>query len=271
MNAKRIVFVAILLLGAVVAFSQSLLDDPGYRALIDEVNDLKAQAQQAIEDGRYGAAVELSQQAEAKAREAEQYAENRVLAYRANGWINRARERMAVVKTWDVENRYPEEYALATGHLEDAESYFRAGQWSQTINAARLMMSALEDVSRPPLVVEQPEPEPEPAAEPEPEPEPEPQVEPAPEPKPEPAAVTEPVLPRYYVVRLIPERRDCFWRIAEYDFVYDDPWKWPILYQANKSKIPDIDNPDWIEPGTIIEIPSIAGERREGTWDPDAQ
>jgi nucleoid-associated protein YgaU len=229
------------------------------------VNDLKAQAQAAIDDGRYGDAVELSQQADAKAQEAEQYAEQRVLAYRANGWINRARERMAVVKTWDVEDRYPQEYALATGHLEDAEAYFSAGQWSDTINAARLMMSALEDVTRPPLVVQQPEPEPETQAEPEPEP----QVEPSP--ALQPVTVAGPVLPRYYIVRLIPDRRDCFWRIAEYDFVYGDPWKWPILYQANKSKIPDIDNPDLIEPGTVIEIPSIAGERREGTWDPDAQ
>ena len=77
-----------------------------------------------------------------------------------------------------------------------------------------------------------------------------------------------PALPRYYVVRLITDRRDCFWRIAEYDFVYGDPWQWRVLYEANRDKIPDSDNPDWIEPGTILEIPSIAGEHREGTWDP---
>ena len=270
MRRRRIALVAVLLVVSAALFAQSLLDDPGYRALIDQVNDLKAQAQAAIDDGRYAAAVELSQQAEAKAREAEEYAEQRVLAYRANGWVNRARERMAIVKTWDVENRYPAEYALATGHLEDAEAFFAARQWSQTINAARLMMSALENVGRPPLVVTQPEREPEPAPQPQPEPEPEPQPEPAPQPEPV-VVETEPVLPRYYVVRLIPERRDCFWRIAEYEFVYGDPWKWPILYQANKSRIPDPDNPDWIEPGMIIEIPSIAGERRAGTWDPDAQ
>ena len=70
------------------------------------------------------------------------------------------------------------------------------------------------------------------------------------------------------MVRLIPERRDCFWRIAEYDFVYGDPWLWRVLYEANKHKLPDPNNPDWMEPGMIIEIPSIAGELRDGTWDP---
>ena len=128
MNRKRSLFVVVLLLAALALSAQSLLDDPGYRALIDEVNELKDQAQEAIEAGRYGEAVELSRQAEAKAEEAEEYAEQRVLAYRANGWMNRARERMSVVESWNAQERFPEEYALATGHLEDAEAAFAAGQ-----------------------------------------------------------------------------------------------------------------------------------------------
>jgi len=72
--------------------------------------------------------------------------------------------------------------------------------------------------------------------------------------------------PAFYTVRLIPEARDCFWRIAEYPFIYGDPWKWKILYEANKDKIPQPDNPDLIEPGIVLTIPSIAGEIRSGTW-----
>ncbi len=72
--------------------------------------------------------------------------------------------------------------------------------------------------------------------------------------------------PATYVVRLIPEARDCFWRIAEYPFIYGDPWKWKILYEANKDKIPDPNNPDLIEVGNVLTIPSIAGEIRSGTW-----
>jgi hypothetical protein len=77
-----------------------------------------------------------------------------------------------------------------------------------------------------------------------------------------------PVLPEFYTVRLLPDRRDCFWRIAEYDFVYGDPWKWKLLYEENKALIPDPKNPDLIQPGTRIRIPSAAGEKRSGEWQP---
>ncbi len=57
-----------------------------------------------------------------------------------------------------------------------------------------------------------------------------------------------------YKVRLIPHRRDCLWRIAEYKFIYGNPWKWPIIYKANKDKIKD---PDLIYPGQIFDIPEL--------------
>jgi nucleoid-associated protein YgaU len=75
-------------------------------------------------------------------------------------------------------------------------------------------------------------------------------------------------LPRYYAVRLIPERRDCLWRIAEYPFVYGDPWKWRLLYDANKAALVNPNDPDLVLPGQILEIPSLRGEFRSGTWDP---
>lgn len=75
-------------------------------------------------------------------------------------------------------------------------------------------------------------------------------------------------LPRYYTVRLIPERRDCLWRIAEYPFVYGDPWQWRMLYDANKTIFENPNDPDLILPGQVLEIPSIRGETRSGTWDP---
>ena len=59
---------------------------------------------------------------------------------------------------------------------------------------------------------------------------------------------------KYYVVRLIPKKRDCLWRIAEYDYIYDDPFKWKILYKANKSIIR---NPDIIYPGQKLVIPPL--------------
>ncbi|KPJ83123.1 MAG: hypothetical protein AMS17_18010 [Spirochaetes bacterium DG_61] len=76
-------------------------------------------------------------------------------------------------------------------------------------------------------------------------------------------------LPKYYRVRLIMKRRDCFWRIAEYKFIYDNPWKWTVIYEANKQKLREPDNPNLIFPGQIFLIPSINGEFREGTYDPN--
>jgi nucleoid-associated protein YgaU len=77
-----------------------------------------------------------------------------------------------------------------------------------------------------------------------------------------------PTLPEFYTVRLLPDRRDCFWRIAEYDFIYNDPWSWKLIYEANKNLIPDPNDPDLILPGTRLRIPSKAGEKRSGDWAP---
>ncbi|MDH5717243.1 MAG: hypothetical protein OEZ22_06360 [Spirochaetia bacterium] len=59
-----------------------------------------------------------------------------------------------------------------------------------------------------------------------------------------------------YKVRLIPNKRDCLWRIAEYDFIYDNPLLWPKIYKANKAQIK---NPDLIFPGQIFDIPPKDG------------
>ena len=69
-------------------------------------------------------------------------------------------------------------------------------------------------------------------------------------------------LPRYYQVRVWPP--DCFWNIAE--LLYEDPFKWTVIYEANRAKLEDPDNPDKLEPGVILEIPSINGEHREGLY-----
>jgi hypothetical protein len=70
------------------------------------------------------------------------------------------------------------------------------------------------------------------------------------------------ILPKYYRVTKWPT--DCFWKIAE--LVYDDPYRWPILYEANRSKLADPENPDLLDAGIVLEIPSINGERREGYY-----
>jgi len=78
-----------------------------------------------------------------------------------------------------------------------------------------------------------------------------------------------PSLPSQYTVRTWAAVRDCLWNIAGYPWVYGEPRMWPTLYEANKSKLPDPDNPHWIEPGMILDIPSIRGEVRRGMWEPN--
>ena len=75
-------------------------------------------------------------------------------------------------------------------------------------------------------------------------------------------------LPAQYTVRTWESFRDCLWNIAGRSWAYGDPFKWKIIYNANKSKLSQPDNPDLIEPGMVLDIPSIKGETRQGMWRP---
>ena len=72
------------------------------------------------------------------------------------------------------------------------------------------------------------------------------------------------VLPATFTVRSWATHRDCFWTIA--NLVYGDPYQWRVLYNANRSKLPNPDNPDLIETGMVMDIPSLRGEVRQGAW-----
>jgi nucleoid-associated protein YgaU len=78
-----------------------------------------------------------------------------------------------------------------------------------------------------------------------------------------------PPLPAQYTVRSWLTVKDCFWNIAARSWVYGNPRQWRVLYNANKSKLPNPDNPNLIEPGTVLDIPSIKGETRQGEWSSD--
>jgi len=71
-------------------------------------------------------------------------------------------------------------------------------------------------------------------------------------------------LPAQYLVKSWANGKDCLWNIAGKKEVYGDPHLWQRLYTANKSKLPKPDNPNIIEPGMLLDIPSIKGEFRSG-------
>jgi len=73
-----------------------------------------------------------------------------------------------------------------------------------------------------------------------------------------------PVLAAQYRVKTWKGAKDCLWNIAAKKEIYGDPWKWRVIYNANKNKFPKRGNPNIVEPGTILDIPSIKGEYRSG-------
>ncbi len=236
------VFLLTLLLMLAVAFvsAQNLMDDPEYSGLINDVERLQDEAQTAIDEGRYEEATALARQAEEAAEAAEERAQEVVLRFRANSWVNRiAPERIEVVRSYNAPERYPEDWERANELMDEARELYADEEWFPSIQAARNVVRALEDVRRPGMTSE-----------------------------PGDQSSGRGGLPATYIVRLLSGQRDSFWKIAGYDFVYGNPWKWRELYEANREKLPEPDNPDLILPGMEMSIPELEGESRSGVWNP---
>ncbi|MDR2897872.1 MAG: DUF4398 domain-containing protein [Spirochaetaceae bacterium] len=75
-------------------------------------------------------------------------------------------------------------------------------------------------------------------------------------------------LPKFYTVHLYSQTGDCYWNISGNPAVYNNPLIWRNLYDANRSRMKNPNNPDLILPGMVIEIPSLKGEYREGMYNP---
>ncbi|TVR71800.1 MAG: hypothetical protein EA427_04115 [Spirochaetaceae bacterium] len=235
-------FFAILLpLGA-----QNLLEDNPHAR---RARDLRILADRAFNEGNYEDSIAYTEEAEKERALAVTWAEEQVWAFRANSMRNRAREQIVYANRIDAATHYPEEYALATSTMEDAEEDFSARRFEASFPKFRLVRDTLMDLQ--PVRTVQPR-----------------RQEMVTEPLPPREAAPRDVLPRYYVVRRIPEDRDTFNKIAGYDFVYGDRTRWRPLYEANRHILHDPDNPHLIHPGMRFEIPSLDGEEREGVWQP---
>jgi len=55
-------------------------------------------------------------------------------------------------------------------------------------------------------------------------------------------------LPKSYTVK----KGDTLWGIASKDYIYGDPWQWPLIYKANRDKIR---NPHLIYPKQNLKVP----------------
>ena len=151
-----------------------------------------------------------------------------------------AKDRVAYAKSVDADVHYKVAYGKAVTDVGNAKTSLDGKDYQKSVDYSKDAIALLKDVAPPPKPVQAVEPGP---------------VQ----------------LPQYYTVRFIESARDCFWRIAAYPFVYNDPWKWRLLYNANKDVLENPRNPDLIEVGMRFIIPQLGNEQRSGDYDPSVQ
>lgn len=192
--------------------------------------ELKAMAEKSFDDGDYDSAAGYAAQSSEYASLSDQYVAKMVAKSEADRAIAAAQDRLAWADKVNAPKNYPAEYASAKAEMDASLASYGGEEYPASRDHARAVLTALFGVA---------------------------------------ASVGMPPLPATYKVRLIPARRDCLWRIAEYPFIYNNPLKWPVIYEANKKTFRDPNNPNLIFPGQVLQIPSIKGEAREGAWDPE--
>jgi nucleoid-associated protein YgaU len=243
--------VAVLAFAAAALPAQSLLDNEHYQ----KAQALKAQSDAALAAGDYDAATALAEEAKAELAKSDAYVEDMLWRYRANGRLQQAAERLSAAKDAGANEYAKESYDDASSDIDRAWASYNGSRYEDSIDFAKRAIATLDAIPPKPVAVV------EPVVEPVVTPVVEPVVEPV-------VAPTAPPLPAAYTVRLRLPLRDCLWRIAAYPFVYNDPWEWKTLWEANRNVLTDPNNPDLIEIGQVLTIPGIAGETRQGTYDP---
>ncbi len=223
--------IAVLLIAAAAPLvAQSLLDNEFYH----KAQQLLAQSKQAFAQGDYDGSTRLASQAKDSLAKSDEYVATMMQFYRANGWLSVAKDRVAYAKSIQADVNYKDAYDKAVVNVTGAKTALDGKDYSSSIDLSKAAIAALEGIV--PAIAKPP--------------------------------AGPPDLPEYYTVRLLLPLRDCFWRIAGYPFVYNNPWKWRLLYDANKSVLENPDNPDLIEPGQRFVIPNLGDEVRSGEYDP---
>jgi hypothetical protein len=198
-------------------------------------------AQETFDYGDYDASAEYAAEAIRYAQLSDEYVALQLKIKETNDTIAAARTRLDWAVSVNAATRYPNEFGRAQNFYNTAITERSAQNWDNAIDAARRVMIALAEIPGLPAAV--------------------------------PAVQATPVrddgnaLPSQYTVRPWAAAKDCFWNIAGRSWVYGDSTKWRLLYDANRSRLPEPNNPDLIRPGMILDIPSIGSETRQGMWD----
>ena len=187
-------------------------------------------ARRAYSEGDYDASIEYSRLAEENAQKSADYIQYMLARVEAEQAMNRARTRYTWAKNNKAEEKYPEAFKTATEALQAGNTAFGNKDFDVAVVCAKKVLDALAVVTGD-----------------------------------ESSFAT---LPAQYRIRTWRGERDCLWNIAKDKAIYDNPYLWRKLYEANKNKLPDPNTPDWVEPGIILTIPSLRGEKRDGMYDP---
>ena len=289
MKKRLLILFAFILAAGLSLGAQSLIDNPDYQKSVQ----LNAMAKQAYDDGDYDAAAQYAAQAKDFAALSDKYVD-KLLADKA---MAAAKAGMAWADGIDAKTTYPDKYQAAADLYASAQSSYSSEDYPTATDDAKKTEAAVDviaaadadaAIAQAKAAIS--------AAE----------AISAPKNYPKEYATAKTALsdalaaydsqdygtaaqrarasvaalagvkagqawPAVYVVRLIPARRDCLWRIAEYPFIYNNPLKWTVIYDANKKTFRDPGNPNLIFPGQKLKIPAIKGESREGTYDPNTQ
>jgi hypothetical protein len=194
-------------------------------------------ASESFESGDYDASTQYAEEALEYARRSDEYVALQLKIQETNDAISAARIRIEWAASVNAETRFPQEYRRARTAFDNAISQRKAENWNGAIDAAHEVINALAFVTDE-------------------------------NPSPQRSGENRNALPGQYTVRPWAVSKDCLWNIAGRPWAYGDPTKWRLLYNANRARMPQPDNPDLIHPGMILDIPSIKGELRQGLWEP---
>jgi nucleoid-associated protein YgaU len=185
-------------------------------------------AQGAYTVGDYDSATNFAYEAIVYAQLSDEYVILQLKIREANSAIAAAKHRIDWAVSSGASRQYPVEFKESESWYNESLSARAAEEWDNAIDAAYKVIELLAYIDAPPGTVP---------------------------------------LPARYTVRAWTTFKDCLWNIAGRPWVYGNPYQWRVLYNANRSKLPDPNNPNLIEPGMVLDIPSIKGERRQGAWD----
>lgn len=188
---------------------------------------LKNQSREAFDQGEYEKSLELSNESVLYATKSDEWIEMMLNRYKANSALTRAQKRLDYAVKVKGDINYLDDMIRSRQLIDRANQLYIEESYIESYSSA---IQAYENL----LVVKYQK--------------------------------NIPTLPAAYVVKDIPGNEDCLWKIAEYDFIFGDAHQWELLYEANREILPQIDNPDLILAGLVLEIPSINGEVRSGTW-----